>query len=218
MHNKNDKTPKLAAILLALLPVWFGNVAHAAVILEVNISDPSSVVFAPTAAFAEIMSLDTTTSYNGITLVDFFSGNGVTTDEVHDIQFDSGAIDVFDSTAGVSRSPLEFIFIGVFDGGWTPNDINFYDCAGESCADESFTVSFLSTETALAGLASHDLSSFTGMPTPGSVGNLLVGEPELVSIIGQWQVVATTAPEPSTLALLGLGLLGIGSTRRRRLQ
>ena len=59
-----NKIVKLAAILLAILPIGIGNVSYATVIIEVDISDPSAVIIRPTAAFAESTFLNLDTSFN----------------------------------------------------------------------------------------------------------------------------------------------------------
>jgi hypothetical protein len=204
----NRKILKFAAILLMTLQIGISNASFAAVILEVDISDPTSVVFTPTAEFAENTFLNVDTSLDGITLLGFFSGNATATDTA----LDFGSIDVFDSSAGVTRSMLYMIFIDNYAGGFTLDDVSFYD---DSSA--SFITSFLDTKTALAELASHDLSLFTGMPAPGAIGSFIVGNPDNNRIIGQWQVTAAIpAPAPATLALFGLGLAGLGWSRRKK--
>jgi hypothetical protein len=186
-------------VLTALL--FAGGVAHAAVILQVDVSDPMAVVFTSTAAFADNTVLNAD-SLDGIALLSFFSGNVGTLDT----SLDSGAINVFDSTAGTTRQPLDRIFVDTFSG-ITPLDLNFYELSSGS----GFDMSFLDTETALTGLASHDLSALTGLPTLGTLGDVFAGGLASSNIIGQWNVV----PEPSTAALMTLGLIGLASRRRR---
>ena len=182
-------------VLTVLL--FASGVAHAAVILQVDVSDPMAVVFTTTAAFAD--NADSQPSADGILLPGFFSGNVGSLDDT----FDSGAINVFDTIAGTTRLPMDQIFVGTL-GILTPDDLRFYETN-----NGGFNMSFLDTETALTGSASHDLSALTGLPTLGTVGIVFAGTED---IIGQYRIV----PEPSTALLLASGLLAMAVGRRRR--
>ena len=186
-------------VLMALL--FAGGVANADVIMTVDVSDPTAVVFSPTAAFASTTFLNASGSIQGTTLLGFFSAN---TGELFEF-LDSGGINVFDTTAGTTRGVLDSIFVGDFTGGWTPLDLNFHQ------ESDAFVTSFLSTETALTGLASHDLSALTGLPAIGTGGIVLVDSPNSNKVIGEWGIV----PEPSTAVLTALGLIGLAARRRR---
>ena len=156
--------------------------AEAEVILQVDVSDPTAVVFTPTAAFAD-NSFSGVDPFDGISLLSFFSGNTTNID----VDLDSGAINVFDSSAGTSRKPLDGIYIQTAAGGFTLQNINFW---GNSATWDPDSMFFLNTATALTGLASHDLSGVNGFPTLGTIGNIVAGQPDLNQVIGRWEVVA----------------------------
>lgn len=185
-------------IIVPLLAICCSS-SFAAVVLNVNIDNPNSIVFSSTTANSESTFLDIDSSGNGIALVEFFTGNTTTTPPTPPV-LNSGAIDVFDSSAGTTRQDLNKIFIDTFDG-WDPDDIALF-------TDNSnlFTMSFDSSKRALTGTAIHNLSGFLGHPSVGDMGDVVVGDPASNLIIGQWRAVSAV-PEPS--AFLCLGLVGL---------
>jgi hypothetical protein len=186
-------------VLTALL--FVGGVAHATVILQVDVSNPSAVVFIPTAADAQT-TLSNIPSTAGIVLSDFFSGN----EAFVDTTLDSGSLSVLNNAVGSSSSSISQIFVSNFLS-LTTDDINIFGGAGDG-----FGMYFLDDQQALSGLASHNLGAFTGFPTLGTIGTVFAGDPNNNDIIGQYQVV----PEPSTAALMALGLVGLAARRRSR--
>ena len=80
---------RAAFLLLALSLAGFAGTAQAAIILEIDVSDPTAVTFTSTAAFSEI-TVDQSSFDHGITLLDFFTGNTLAIDGF----VDSGGIEV----------------------------------------------------------------------------------------------------------------------------
>jgi hypothetical protein len=82
------------------------------------------------------------------------------------------------------------------------------------------TVSDLAPFSGFAGSLRVNLGGFGTLLGVGSTGLAVWGgdgspDPSLIAL---WQIVApSAAPEPGTLAMLSLGLLGLGFTARRRL-
>lgn len=195
---------RTASALLAMSLIGVSGSVQAAIILQIDVSDPTAVTFMPTAAFSEI-TVDES-AFNGITLLDFFAGNSVELDS----PVESGAIQV--PTDGGFAS-LPYIFAGVYPGGWTLNDLSFYD------PFTVFTMNFADDAAALAGSAIHDLSGMGMLPSAGMLGTLITGEPNAPArlVLGQWQIVGAVAvSEPSTLVLLSIALLAVVGLRRRQ--
>jgi hypothetical protein len=191
------------AVALAL----FCNLANANIILEVDLSDPSAAIFNSTAAFADA-TLDNNV-FNGITLIGFFGGN---TTEVDFLPTDSGSINVFNAPDASSRFALVEWFVGVFVGGWTLNDLNFFD---DNAPD---LVHFFDDEIALTGTATLDLSALVALPALGTSCNVIIGEPDSGLVVGQWVIVADASevPTPNPLLLIVIGLLMLGHSRRNK--
>jgi hypothetical protein len=176
----------VASFTFSLFVFAWASPSTAEVILEVDVSDPNAAVFTSTGAFADNTVLNVN-SVQGIFLEDFFSGNsgGGTDPGV------AGALNVFDSTAGTTRSPLDAFFCcgGAFFFG--PDDLNIYGLSG------NFPMSFLDTEPAMTGSLTVDLiqpgDPVTGLPAPGVVGDVYAGGQDSSNIIGQWEVVPEAA-------------------------
>jgi hypothetical protein len=193
--------------MLALALTGFGSTAQAAVILEIDISDSTAVRFTSTAAFSQI-TVDQSSFDHGVTLLDFFTGNTLAID----VPVDSGAIE---APTDDGFRQLSYIFAGPFPGGWTLEDLNFYDPYFDFA---DFTMTFASDTRALAGGATHDLSGMGLLPAPGTIGTLVTGFPgsDEVLVLGQWRIAGGVAVnEPPTMVLLCFGLLGFAALRWR---
>lgn len=189
------------AVALAL----FCSFSHANVILEVDLSDPTAATFNSTSAFADATLADTV--FNGITLTGFFSGN---TTAVNFLNVDAGSLNVFNAADASTRFALFSWFVGTFVGGWTANDLNFFN---NVTADP---LHMFDDQVALTGSATLDLSSLLGLPAVGSSGNVVIGEPNSGLVVGQWEITGreSEVPAPASFLLLGLGLLILGCSRR----
>lgn len=182
----------LLYIFSALISSGLHSICMGAVVLEINISDPSAVTVTSTGAASSIDFSDS--GQNRIDLLDFF-----TSDPGRNINQDpaSGSSSLADKDGNildsmtVSSSLKKLLF-------HSDNDL-----------------SYMNGEAAFSGSATFDMSSIStsALPTVGMTGD--VTPPNYGStVIGQWSVV----PEPSvyTSAAGIAGLLAVLFVRRRK--
>lgn len=172
-----------------------GGESGAAVILNVDVSDPTAVVFSSTTEASMANFLNAGDSGDGVTLAGLFSGN-TTVNQL--LVPTSGVIEVLSDPSGNNRGSLQTLWIDEHEDGWTLNDVNIYD------QGFSFTTSFLDSSPALQGTMIADLSSFSGIQSSGFIGTVFAGAPNANQVIGQFRII----PVPSAL-ILGLGGLGL---------
>lgn len=182
------KLTRLLAILV--FAGWAGsaNATLINVLLEVDITDLSAVTFSATGA-APSVDESFNTTFEGISLLAIFSS----------LEPFPGAISGNLMAHGTTESynfaltlPSDF-------------DLNLF-CSGCSTEIQDFDTSF----AAFTGVATVDLTGFSILGA-GSYGDIL-GDDDLFSgssIIGQWEIIDSSVPLPSTLALFGLGLLAL---------
>lgn len=191
---------KLFSTLFSLLfTILIAADSRAEIIVDVDVSDLSSVTFTTTDGFAE-GTFDGLAG-NGVTLADFFVGNSTT---VRGQEIGS-TLSVFNANDGSTRETLDRIWIANFGGGFTPNDVSFYDFGNAP-------IYSFDDQRALTGSAVFDLSTFTGLPNVGTVGNVYFDTPDNNQVIGQWRVVGV--PEPTSGIVLAIGSMFF--LRRRR--
>jgi hypothetical protein len=196
-----NKTQKIAG-LFCLLSTSFLSFACGDVIVTVDVSDPNAVVVSGTTASA--LTGETATGFDGITLKNLMPGNLlITENEQLDVLL------LFNTPAGTTRHSLRWMLIKNFPGGYTPNDLTMYDF--NSNPDPNIYV--FTDKQAIAGSFTVDLDGF-GISPVGTVGDVYIGEPNNIKIIGQWQVVSV--PEPSSTGLAAIFFIAMSLRRRRR--
>ncbi len=182
--------------------------ATAGVVLEVDLSDPAQTVITATEAFSE-QQIGPTSAFNGVTLRSLFSDNATIVDYA---QVSAGSLNAVNDPAAESRFALTSWFVGNYPGGWTPDDLNFFENFG-------FEQLFFSTDlAALTGSVTLDLSSLSGLPGVGATGDIVVGVADDEWAIGQWLITgqANAVPVSGTLPLFGLGAIVMVLTYGRR--
>ena len=175
------------------------------ILLQVDVSNPAAVTFTATSDFSYAVD----SSFNlqeGIDLVSFFtaplSGPGST-----------GTISGSLATPSYPAYPYDYWSADDRSGSFNQVDLNLYR-ATEGLNNPQI---FSTTANAFTGTSTINLSSQVAyLPSLlGTTGNIVPGwgSMEPYTVIGQWQVVAI--PEPTTLTLVGLGLLGVASMSSR---
>jgi len=189
----------LAFVLLASCGIAEAG-APLEVILKVDLTDPSRAVFAPTSANAAVY-IASVSSYDGVTLLGFFEGNGQTVDELAIC----GSLDPL--LAGLDeRGTLPWVFVGPFAGGWTADDLDLWGgYPGE------FFIDFDDFEPALTGSLTFSLAAFSGLPPPGTLGDVIAGPPNTGTVIGQWEAVSGTMPWSCLVFRDGFESMGTGA-------
>lgn len=188
-------------LLAALFLFALVSATQAAVLLQIDVTNPQFVIIQTTG---EAPGLDDSSyaTTEGFFLKDFFSGNGNGT----------AGVALF-SDLKATESTEYYSPYGTNYGLLSARDINIYST---NTAPQIFTTS----SPAFAGLAVFDFIAFAAiLPELGMTGDIHLGDTlngSVGPIIGEWQIVDGLVPEPSTLALIGVGgVLLFGYLRRK---
>jgi hypothetical protein len=174
----------------ALAALAFYTTSSAAVILTIDITDPSSVRISGTGAFAENDDLDSTTMLEGFLLINFFDS-----DPGWDVPDYLEESELYSPGGTFEYTDL------YYDG----RDLNI---VGGNFSSQDFST----TEAAFEGYAIADFSDVAHLLTAGRTGNIYAGDMwNSTVIIGQYEII----PEPS-VSLLALGSVAVMLGRRRR--
>ncbi len=191
------------ACLAALFSAAFlasSAISRAEVILRIDISDPSRVIFTATGAFAQNDDFDTYLN-SGFTLIGFLSA------EPDDLQaFFETPSELYSPGGNFAYTEVLNMSFTDFMGPYT--DLNVFG-SGFSTQD------FSTAEAALYGSAEVDLSPWISLLTLG-VGDIYAGDGGLGTgpLIGQYEVI----PEPAALPLAAAGgtMVLLHFARRKR--
>lgn len=165
--------------------------SNAAVVLNVNVSDPANLVITATGAASSIS--DTALLASGVTLKDFFTAT----------------MSQFGSFAG----NLSVVGSGFPFDNWSFDStigtgLNLYSTQGT-------TYSVTLGVSPFSGEGSTDFTAWVAsLPVSGATGDVLIGESSAgANIIGQWVAV----PEPSSYGIAaGVALIAFAAQRRFR--
>ena len=185
-----------------LIPLTFLaglTLSQAAVVLTIDISNPSAVVVTAVANNAQVAGTLPVDYYGGISLQDFFTGT-------------------VDLTAGVSIT-------GTWIGQGTVNrynelvsftygspdivpgtDLSIY----HNVVDSEQNQNFVTTAPPFTGTGTFSLAGVTSLPALGITGNVRIGFNGEDNILGQYLVI----PEPTSMALLATSALLLARRRR----
>lgn len=188
---KNPHLPLLSVLSSFLLSL---TASHAAVLITIDVSDSSNVVFSATGA---VPTRDQTTPlFLGLTFMGFLTGNSAE----------------FLSISGNLKSTTSDAFTDVT----LSNATSSLPSAGVDLTLSKFVsgdMVFVTTGPAFTGTSSADFSSIAGLlPSVGTTGDIRPGLNDTITAsIGTYQVI----PEPSsTFLVLAAGVAAITVRRR----
>jgi hypothetical protein len=199
-HSINSSSSLI--VLSTLVVLLFGATAQAQILLEVNDSDPSSVVITATGAAPSTPVADGYPIYDGIDLSGFFTGNQGTT-----------FYTVASSTLVAASSPTL-----LFDQAAADSDMVTNSQTALSLFGDSGSISFPAGQPAFAGTLTLNLSG-TSIQGGGVKGEIFAGSSQggPQTVIGEWEIVSpVAAPEPSTWMLLAGSVALLPFLRRLR--
>ena len=190
-------------IYLALIAVLLSPMAaNADLILEVDLSVLDTITVTATAGLSAVTVSGSDTT--GFFLIDFFDGPSPAISETLIAGNLTSASNTSDNT------PNLFTIPGDASGG-----LNIWSTSTSS------TLDFIIGQLAFSGSATWSVGNdvYLAALAGAGAGNVYfpaddITDLERAVVLGTWAV--ARVPEPGTLALLGIGLLGIAATRRRR--
>ncbi len=200
----------VSILAITAVSVLSSGAVRAAVVLNIDLSDPSAAVISASGAFADANDASAN-SGRGIILRELLTANQTS---------NSSLIGTGDLVGGGSGEAYNVFLTKPAFGALGARDANLFFLDGLFLG--TATQAFSTTAPAFSGVATWNLSSISALlPGPGATGDIFAGDQDGVGpvAIGQWAVLGATAaiPEPSSFAIWSLlGLVVGGSYRYRR--
>jgi hypothetical protein len=205
---------KLLAILLTVVAILTGSIAHAQILLQIDDSTPSSTVITATTNLLTVSDVPAYSIYAGFDLLGLFTA---------DAGGDNLSFDGSPSTLTTGNGSSALIFdqaapdepLGTYNMHYNLGLYNNDDGPGGAGTGGN-TISFTHGDAAFTGSLTLNLSGTTlTTATSGSIvaGSSAGGNPD--TVIGEWEIIGPVeAPEPSTWVLL-VGSIGLLPLLRR---
>lgn len=194
---------RLSGTLAAAFSLTVGT--QAAVVLTINVQDPSHVTFTAVANNSAITASQATDFSRGISLLGFFTSTQTITTSPLAI---SGNWIGRNATLAYNEAVTYVYSAG--NGDVVPGkDLSIY----YNVSGQGGTQSFVTTAAPFTGISSANMTAFaSGLPLAGTTGSLIVGwNPGHGGEIGQWSVV----PEPAETTVAVGALIGAFALARR---